>query len=181
VSLPARNPDEPSDVDHARWFAEEVQPHEPALRGYLRSRFPSLEIDDVVQESYRRLWKLRHTGKVTSAKAYFFTVARNTALTLFRRRRIFSSVPVNELPEWRVLDGGPDAAETANEHLRRALAVEAIAQLPSRCQEICRLAAWERMSPIDIAKQLGIAESTVHVQLARAIVKCAAYLRARGE
>lgn len=168
-------------MEAARWFAEEVRPHEPALRGYLRSQFPSLEVDDVVQESYLKLLKARTAGKVTSTKAYFFSVARNTALTLFRRRRIYSEVPVNELPEWRVLDGGPDAAETTNQHLRMALAVEAIGQLPARCQEICRLAAWERMAPADIASRLGIAESTVHVQLARGMMKCAAYLRARGE
>ena len=168
-------------MEDARWFAEEVQPHEPALRGYLRSQFPSIDTDDVVQESYLKLLKARTAGKVTSTKAYFFSVARNTALTLFRRRRIYSEVPVNELPEWRVLDGGPDAAETTNHHLRIALAVEAIGQLPARCQEICRLAAWERMAPADIASRLGIAESTVHVQLARGMMKCAAYLRERGE
>jgi RNA polymerase sigma-70 factor (ECF subfamily) len=168
-------------VDHARWFAEEVQPHETALRGYLRSHFPSIETDDVVQESYLKLLKARTAGKVTSTKRYFFSVARNTALTIFRRRRIYSDIPVNELPEWRVLDGGPDAAETTDHHLRIALAVEAIGQLPGRCREICRLAAWERLAPSDIATRLGITESTVHVQLARGIMKCAAYLRECGE
>ena len=181
MSLPCSTPNEPPNLDRARWFAEEVQPHEPALRGYLRSHFPSIETDDVVQESYLKLLKARSAGKVTSTKAYFFAVARNTALTLIRRRRIYSAVPVNELPEWRVLDGGPDAAETTNHQLRFALAVEAIGHLPGRCQEICRLAAWERLAPSDIASRLGLAESTVHVQLARGIMKCAAYLRERGE
>lgn len=181
MSLPHSTPSESPNLDHARWFAEEVQPHEPALRGYLRSQFPSVEADDVVQESYLKLWRARAAGKMTSTKAYFFSVARNTALTIFRRRRIFSEVPVNELPDWRVLDGVPDAAEITNHHLRVALAVEAIGQLPARCQEICRLAAWERLSPAEIASRLEIAESTVHVQLARGIIKCAAYLRERRE
>ncbi|MBI2497428.1 MAG: RNA polymerase subunit sigma-24, partial [Opitutae bacterium] len=44
------------DADFARWFAEEVQPHEPALRAWLRNRFPTLvDPDDLVQESYARL------------------------------------------------------------------------------------------------------------------------------
>jgi RNA polymerase sigma factor (sigma-70 family) len=181
VSLPDSTPDESSNVDDARWFAEELQPHEPALRGYLRTQFPSIEVDDVVQESYLKLLKARSAGKVTYTKAYFFSVARNTALTLFRRRRIYSDVPVNELPEWRVLDGGPDAAEITDHRLRVALAVDAIGQLPGRCREICQLAAWERLAPTDIATRLGITESTVHVQLARGVMKCAAYLRERGE
>jgi RNA polymerase sigma factor (sigma-70 family) len=179
VSLSQPAPDESSNVEHSRWFAQEVQPHEAALRGYLRSQFPSIETDDVVQESYLKLLKVRAAGKVRLTKAYFFAVARNTALTLFRRRRIYSEVPVNELAEWRVLDGGPDAAASTNDQMRLELAIEAIAQLPDRCQEICRLAAWEGLAPSAIASRLGIAESTVHVQLARGVTKCAAYLRAR--
>jgi RNA polymerase sigma-70 factor (ECF subfamily) len=181
VSFPHSPLNESRNVDHAQWVAEEVQPLEPALRGYLRRQFPSIETDDVVQESYLKLLKARAAGKMVSTRAYFFSVARNTALTVFRRRRIYSDVPVNELPDWRVLDGGPDAAETTNRHLRLALAVEAIAHLPGRCREICQLAAWERLAPSAIATRLGITESTVHVQLARGIMKCAAYLRERGE
>jgi RNA polymerase sigma-70 factor (ECF subfamily) len=147
----------------------------------LRSQFPSIDTDDVVQESYLKLFKARIAGKVTLTKAYFFSVARNTALTIFRRGQIYSGISVNELPEWRILDGGPDAAETTNHHLRLALAVEAVGHLPGRCREICRLAAWEGVAPADIATRLGIAESTVHVQLARGIMKCAAYLRECGE
>jgi hypothetical protein len=40
----------PLSSEHARWFAEEVQPHEPSLRSYLRNTFPALpDVDDVVQ------------------------------------------------------------------------------------------------------------------------------------
>ncbi len=169
----------PPHTDHARWFAEEVQPHEAALRGYLHRQFPSVEADDVVQESYLKLWRMG--AKVDSAKAYFFSIARNTALTFFRRRRIFSDVPVNELPEWRVADVAPDAAEVAYTRERMELAVEALDSLPPRCREICGLAALEQLAPAEIAARLGLAESTVYVQLARGVKHCAHYLRERGE
>ncbi len=169
----------PPHTDHARWFAEKVQPHEAALRGYLHRQFPSVEADDVVQESYLKLW--RAGAKVDSAKAYFFSIARNTALTLFRRRRIFSDVPVGDLPEWRIADAAPDAAEVTDARQRLELAVAALDRLPPRCREICVLAALERRSPAEIAAHLGLAESTVYVQLARGVKQCAHYLRERGE
>jgi len=169
----------PPHTDHARWFAEEVQPHEAALRGYLHRQFPSVEADDVVQESYLKLW--RAGAKVDSAKAYFFSIARNTALTWFRRRRFFSEVPVSELPEWRVADAAPDAAEVVDAQQRMELAVAALDQLPPRCREICMLATLERQSPAEIAAQLGLAESTVYVQLARGVKQCARFLREQGE
>jgi RNA polymerase sigma factor (sigma-70 family) len=154
--------------DQTRWFADEVQPHEAALRGYLHRQFPSVEADDVVQESYLKLWRAGAT--VDSAKAYFFSIARNTALTLFRRRRLFSDVPVGDLPEWRLADTAPDAADVA-----------ALDRLPPRCREICVLAALERRSPAEIAAQLGLAESTVYVQLARGVKHCARTLREMGD
>ena len=55
----------------ARWFAEEVQPHEPALRAYLRARFPAVgDHDDLVQETYARLLRAREQGRLTYAKAF---------------------------------------------------------------------------------------------------------------
>ncbi|MBI4625089.1 MAG: RNA polymerase subunit sigma-24, partial [Verrucomicrobia bacterium] len=39
------------DSELFRWFAEEVQPHEAALRTWLHGRFPDLkDVDDVVQD-----------------------------------------------------------------------------------------------------------------------------------
>ena len=169
----------PPPTDQARWFAEEVQPHEAALRGYLHRQFPSVEADDVVQESYLKLW--RAGARVDSAKAYFFSIARNTALTLFRRRKIFSDVPVSELPEWRIADAAPDAAEVTDAQQRMDLAVAALDRLPPRCREIWVLAALEHLSPAEIGARLGLAESTVYVQLARGVKQSARYLRERGE
>jgi DNA-directed RNA polymerase specialized sigma24 family protein len=71
----------------SRWFAEEVQPHEPALRAYLQARFPTLgDHDDLVQETYTRLLRAQGNGGVRYPKAFLFTAARNAALDLFRRR-----------------------------------------------------------------------------------------------
>ena len=50
----------PPDAELTRWVAEEVQPHEPALRAGLQARFPALGgADDVVQEAYARLLRVR--------------------------------------------------------------------------------------------------------------------------
>ena len=83
VSLPGTSPpSEPLVVeDQTRLFATQVQAHDLALRGYLRSKFPSIDTDDIVQESYFRLCKARAKRKIELSKAYLFAVARNTART----------------------------------------------------------------------------------------------------
>lgn len=168
-------------TDPERWFTQEVHRHEAALRGYLHHAFPSLDVDDVVQESYRKLLRARSAGRIASTKAYLFSIARNTALTLFHRRRIFSPTPVNELPESLVLMDEPDAAQTVAERDRFELMSQAIAHLPTRCREVMQLAALRGCSNAEIAATLGLSENTVRVHLARGIKQCADFVRARGE
>ena len=80
----------------SRWFTEEVQPHEPALRAYLQARFPTLgDQDDLVQETYTRLLRAQANGGVRYPKAFLFTAARNAAFDLFRRR---GAKPTEALP-----------------------------------------------------------------------------------
>lgn len=181
MDTPSTTSDQSPSAEQARWFADEVHPHEGALRGYLRNNFPSVDPDDVVQESYLRLLKARARGKIESTKAYVFAVARNTAITFFQRRRIYSEVPLEELPDWRVLDGKSDVADHLNEQLRFELALRAIDALPPRCRNIFRLAVLERLSTADIVKRTGLAENTIYTQIAIGVRKCSEYLQEKGE
>lgn len=160
---------------------ENIRPHEAAVRGYLQSAFPAIDTDDVVQESYLKLLKARTLRRVVSSRAYFFAVARNTALTIFRRNQLYSPTPVNELPDSYVLDEGSDASEITNAQHRRELVVRAIERLPRRCRDILELAVLEGMSNGAIATELGLAEATVRVQFARGMKRVVEFLRAEGE
>lgn len=183
MSIPnASESSEPLAVeDEARWFFREVQPHDCALRRYLRSKFPSIDADDVVQESYFRLLKAQAKRKVALSKAYLFAVARNTARTLLHRQRIYSPRELTDLPDLTVLEDRSDVSDRVNDQLRFQLALEAIDHLPPRCREIFRLAALKHLSTADIARRTGLAENTVYAQLAIGVRKCAEFLRARGE
>ena len=100
------------DQSTARWFVEEVQPHEPMLRAWLRARFPSLtDTDDLVQESYARLIRARERGQVTNAKSYLFKTALNAALDILRRKKVVSFERVGEVATLSVLEERPDASE----------------------------------------------------------------------
>lgn len=167
--------------DHARWFREEVQPHEAALRSFVRRRVPSIaDVDDVVQDSYIKILQARPAGRIASVRGYLFTIARNTASKLFRKQKIFAPVPVSELPGWRVLDDTQDVAAAADKHLQDELIAEAIAELPTRCREILLLRVADGCSPAEIATRLGISESTVRTQLTRGLDRCTKWLRERG-
>ncbi len=160
---------------------EEIQPHEPVLRSYLRGSFPAVrDIDDIVQESYLRVWKARAGEPVRSAKAFLFTVARHLALNLTARERGSPVFAVGDLAALPVIDHGADVVEAAQRHETLALLVEALASLPPRCREVTVLRKLRGLSQKEVAAALGIAEKTVDEQVARGVRRCEDYLRKRG-
>ncbi|WP_438480547.1 RNA polymerase sigma factor [Oleiharenicola lentus] len=177
-------PDLPLSIDRKKqvqWFEEEVQPHEPSLRSYLRSLFPSvLDLDDLVQETYLRLIRAKESGRINYAKAFLFTTARNAALDIFRRRKVVSFEPVDDITEGFLADDTPDASEALNRQQELGILAEAIQTLPTRCRQTLTLRLLYGLPAKEIATRLGISEFTAKAQLAKGMRRCAAYFEERG-
>jgi len=165
-----------------QWFHSQIQPHEPQLRGYLRSRFSSLpDVDDVIQETYLRLMRASATQSIRSTRAFLFITARNLALDLLRRKRVarldegatFAAVSL-------IADERPHPSELACRGHELQLLREAIANLPPRCRQVLELYRFQGLSHREIAGQLGISRRTVEHHVARALRLCATYLASRG-
>jgi RNA polymerase sigma factor (sigma-70 family) len=167
--------------EHARWFAEEVQPHEPALRAYLQARFPSLpDHDDIVQETYTRLLRTKDAGGVRYTKAFLFTAARNVAFDLFRRRGASPTEAVTDLAELAVLAEQPGAAEQVDQRYELEVLADAVRALPDRCRQVIMLRYLDSLSYKEIALQLSISPETVKVHMAKGMRRCAAFFAERG-
>lgn len=167
--------------EQARWFVEEVQPHESRLRNWLRRRFPWLtDVDDLVQESLARVVQARSEGRVGHAKSYLFTTARNAAYDQARRNQVVSIESVANLAELPVWEERPDAAETLTHEQELEILAAAIEALPQRCRLVVKLRKLRGLSYQEIAAQLGISVHTVNAQLAKGMALCRAYLREHG-
>lgn len=168
-------------TDRAKWFTDEVHPHDAQLKAYLRGAFPTVrDVDDVVQESYLRVWRVRAEGPIRSARAFLFTVARRLAIDGARR---CTASPIDAVEDWArlpVADEKADVAGEAEQRERVAILGEAICRLPQRCREVFLLHKIQSLSRRETAEQLGLAEKTVEVQTARAMDRCGEYLRRRG-
>lgn len=164
----------------SRWFTEEVQPHEPVLRSYLRGAYPAVrDVDDVVQESFLRIWRTRLVRPIQSSKSFLFQVARHLAIDELRRGRA-PVQPLRDLAELSVIDEKPDAADGYDYHEKVSLLSDALAALPGRCREVVYLRKFKGLSQKEVASRLGISVRTVESQFARGMQLCEDYLRRAG-
>ncbi len=168
-----------------------MQPHEASLKNYLKQAFPHVrDIDDVVQESYLRIWKRQATRPITdvagtvktSVKAFLFQIARRLALDSIRHNKVapFVSEAFVDGTAMEVVEDRANATEVACANQEFQLLLQAIATLPRRRREVIVLRKLHGLSPAETAARLSISEETVHVQTRKGLQRVQDYLRARG-
>jgi RNA polymerase sigma-70 factor (ECF subfamily) len=160
-------------------YEKTVRPLQPALRARaLRLTHNEAEADDLVQEALLRGFRFWHTFTPgTGAKAWLFTILRNTFYTrckrASRRREVEDHAKCDAA--LGVVDT-PDAVVATHETRLRVR--EAISQLPEAYREAVRLADLEGHSYREVATALGCAEGTVMSRLSRGRKRLAVLLTA---
>ena len=156
--------------DRTLWIARHILPHEPALRAWLARRvIAGLEIDDVVQETYVAMANLVSVAHVAAPRAYAFQVAQSVILRHIRRLRI---VPMTSLDDMgadatAVDEPSPEQHTHGRRELQRLMAL--IGKLPAKCRETFMLRKIEGLSQHEVARRMGISESTVEKHMTKAL------------
>jgi len=162
-------------------FAEHVQRHEAALRAYLLSRYSTLpDHDDLVQETYLRVWRAQWRLRLATAKAFLFTTASNLAIDRFRRSRVARQVLLETLDELPAGESFPDAADLLDQRQRQELLAEAVANLPPRCREVMLLRYGDGLACKEIARRLGLSSETVKSRLTKGVGDCIDFFHRHG-
>jgi RNA polymerase sigma-70 factor, ECF subfamily len=132
------------------------------------------ECDDVVQETFIRLHRNRHSYRpVARFSTWLYTITTNLAKTALRRRRrkdLMSfwrqegdSQAIRDIPDERE---GPDQAAEAS--LRQIRIENALAALPAKYREIVVLRDIQELSYEEIVEITGMNMGTVKSRLNRA-------------
>ena len=172
-------PPEYSDQDS--WYAANLEPHEPMLRGWLRSRYRNeIDVDDIVQEALLRVLKENRKKPLKAPKAFFYAVARNLAIDRVRRNKLTASGSLWDDEALEVMDDAEGIEETVARNHERELLTKAIQTLPERCRQVFTLAKVYGMSHKEIGKELDISSHTVAAHVATGLAKCMQYMKHHG-
>ncbi|MBQ6246343.1 MAG: sigma-70 family RNA polymerase sigma factor [Kiritimatiellae bacterium] len=180
------------DVRHARW-AEFVTRYSPMCRHYLRRHFPSLETDDILQETFVALAKALpkyHYDPLEKGhfRNYLVGILRNKALMALRKQKRDEEVLADYADdmESRRLGGGTETAAlvAAGDDWRNAVFEIALQQLmadPSmsdRTKQIFIRTAIKQEKPDAVATALGVSRNVVDQQKRRTLAKFKALVAA---
>lgn len=160
-----------------RAFDDVVLPHLDAAFNYARWLTGSdADAEDVVQDACLRAMRFFSSLRRDDARAWLFTIVRNTWYSRFSRR------PKAEVASLdRVADDQPDEGLSPEALLFQQDAVsrvrQALDELPTDFREVIVLRELEGMSYKEIAAVAGVPIGTVMSRLARARERLAAALK----
>ncbi|MBT30405.1 MAG: RNA polymerase subunit sigma-70 [Thalassobius sp.] len=124
--------------------------------------------EDVVQETFIRVWNNRTTLKPTeSLKPFIVTISKRLILNIIRneKRKILKHVEIlaSQNPNKNFTEQSIFYNETNNQ------LKSAINKLPEKRKQVFELKVKEGLSNEEIAKKLGISVNTVKVQYSKAL------------
>lgn len=138
----------------------------------------SRALDDLLQEVYERLLRVDETraASIESVPGYVFGVCRHVALDWQHRKR---SLPIEYVADPELLtmaDPQRDVENIVAGQEEIQLVMKEIRRLPARCRRILILVKVFGYSAKEVARDMGIVETTVKKQLQIAAARCTAAL-----
>ena len=163
------------------WFLNQIFRHRAALYRYLR-RFTcgAEDIEDLVQETYVRVYALPDFQSIDSPRALLFRIAHNMAVERARRQKSQATDSVADLERLTVYSSDAPADEQIDARRRFESFCAAVDRLPPLCRRVFVLRKVYRLSHDEIAEVLGVSHSTIEKHVAKGLIRCRDSLRDAG-
>jgi RNA polymerase sigma factor (sigma-70 family) len=163
------------------WFLNQIFRHRAALHRYLRKFTSGAEdVEDLVQETYVRMYALRDFREIESPRALLFRIAHNTAVERARRQAAQTTDSVGDFEGLNVYSTEAPADEQIDARRRFESFCAAVDRLPPLCRRVFVLRKVYRLSHDEIAEVLGVSLSTIEKHVAKGLLRCRDYLRETG-
>ena len=155
-------------ADKAAWVRGALQRYEGPLLRYAGRIVGDRDLArDVVQDAFLSLCKA-DPGKVNEhLTGWLYTVVRNRALNVAEKERRMTPLEPAQAETHPTPSPGP--SDTAARNERSAMVWQALARLPERQQEACRLKFQDGLTYREISQVMGISLGSVSNMMAQAL------------
>jgi RNA polymerase sigma-70 factor (ECF subfamily) len=162
-------------------FTELVRRYGEGLFGYLIQMCGNRDqAEDLVQETFKRVYEKAHTFRGTQLKSWLFTIATRVAIDSLRKRKHLRLVSLNQqadcadetCEQLEMLAVADNSCEPSQEVVlteQKEQVRQAIESLPARQRATLVLAYYQELSYHEVAEVLGCSIGTVKTQMSRAL------------
>jgi RNA polymerase sigma factor (sigma-70 family) len=145
---------------------------------------PPSEVEDIVQETYVRICRIKDHDKISQPRSFLYRIARNLALDHVKRAESRLSISVEDTDEfWSIeTERLPDETfESVASNEEFALFCEAVRQLPVQCRRAFVFKKVYGYSQRQIAREMNLSESTVEKHIAQGIKRCTSFMAQQSD
>jgi RNA polymerase sigma-70 factor (ECF subfamily) len=139
------------------------------------------DVEDVVQETYLRIYQAAQQQPIRHPRAFMLATARNIALNLVTRADAMNHtddlLPEAALDSVETFVPSSEACALADEEFLTLC--RAVRELPAQCRKAFVLKRVYGLSQREVATELAISEGAVEKLLARGLAACSSYMAAR--
>ena len=142
-----------------REYNRSVEDHADHIFRFLLGSLRQRELaEDIVQDTYEKLWRKRENVSYEKVKTYLFTTAYHTMIDRLRREKRMISMEETEAQERIEEMGSPDLNEILH---------EALGKLPPDQKAVVLLRDYEGYSYKEIGEITGMTEAQVKINIFR--------------
>lgn len=150
-----------------KWFIQ----YEQDLTNYLVYYTSSLDVEDLVQETFLRAFQSFNRFKnESSPKTWLISIARNTAIDFYRKKSVWNRLKQMLDYEAPIIHE-QDTGEKIVRKIEYAHLYEAINELKSNYRDVILLRGIAELSSQEAGQVLGWTENKVNVTFFRAVKK----------
>ncbi len=146
------------------------------------------DVEDIVQETYMRVFQAARRQPIRSPQAFMLKTARNIVLDQQVRADALNHVAAPLLDDESAADNDafdqfwdeqtPDTVlESEQEFI---VFCRAVRELPRQCRRAFLLKKVYGLSQREVAARLGVSEGTIEKHITKAMVECARHMQASG-
>ena len=137
---------------------------------------PPDDVEDIVQETYLRLYRVAMVDEIQNPRAYIYRIARNLALDSLKKADNAQTVPfIEDFPEPGTRSD--DVVKQVESEEEFGHFCESVRRLPTQARRVFVMKKVYGLTQRQISADLGISQSTVEKHVALASRRCARYMR----